>query len=44
MATRVLESRFEHLSVNDENDPGEGSKYKSKVCCNAFILEPNTES
>jgi aurora kinase len=32
MATRVLESRFEHLSVNDENDPTDGSKYqKSKV-------------
>ncbi|TVY58779.1 Serine/threonine-protein kinase ark1 [Lachnellula cervina] len=31
MATRVLESRFEHLSVHDENDPGDGSKYKSKM-------------
>ncbi len=32
MATRVLESRFERMSVNDENDPGDGSKYlKSKV-------------
>ncbi|TVY38943.1 Serine/threonine-protein kinase [Lachnellula subtilissima] len=31
MATRALESRFEHLSVNDENDPGNGSKYKSKM-------------
>jgi aurora kinase len=33
MATRGLESRFERLSVNDENDPGDGSKayQKSKV-------------
>ncbi len=32
MTTRVLESRFERMSVNDENDPGDGSKYqKSKV-------------
>ncbi|KAF4637356.1 hypothetical protein G7Y89_g719 [Cudoniella acicularis] len=32
MATRVLESRFEHLSVNDENDPSDGGKYqKSKM-------------
>jgi hypothetical protein len=33
MATRTLESRFERMSVNDENDPGDGNKYqKSKVC------------
>ncbi|KAG9229734.1 kinase-like domain-containing protein [Amylocarpus encephaloides] len=32
MATRVLESRFEHLSVNDENEPADGAKYqKSKM-------------
>ncbi|RDL38195.1 Threonine protein kinase [Venustampulla echinocandica] len=32
MATRALESRFEHLSVNDENEPLDGSKYlKSKM-------------
>jgi len=35
MATRGLESRFEHLTVNDENDPGDGNKQqyglKSKV-------------
>ncbi|KAJ5054528.1 uncharacterized protein L3040_000799 [Drepanopeziza brunnea f. sp. 'multigermtubi'] len=33
MSTRVLESRFERMSVNDENDPGDGNKYnmKSKV-------------
>ncbi|CZS93427.1 probable protein kinase Eg22 [Rhynchosporium agropyri] len=32
MTTRVLESRFERMSVNDENDPGDGSKYlKSKM-------------
>ncbi len=32
MASRTLESRFERMSVNDENDPGDGSKYqKSKV-------------
>jgi aurora kinase len=32
MATRTLESRFDRMSVNDENDPGDGMKYqKSKV-------------
>jgi aurora kinase len=32
MATRTLESRFELMSVNDENDPGDGTKYqKPKV-------------
>lgn len=34
MASRGLESRFEHLSVTDENDGGEGLKktgLKSKV-------------
>ncbi|KAI0995944.1 Serine/threonine-protein kinase [Podosphaera aphanis] len=27
MSTRALESRFDHLSINDENDPGNGNKY-----------------
>ncbi|KAH7041169.1 kinase-like domain-containing protein [Microdochium trichocladiopsis] len=32
MAARTLEARFEHLTVNDENDSGESSRlYKSKV-------------
>lgn len=33
MALRTLESRFEGMSVNDENDPGDGGKQylKSKV-------------
>lgn len=31
MASHGLESRFERMSVNDENDPGEGKKYKTKV-------------
>lgn len=33
MAARTLESRFERLSVRDENEPVEGSKLhlKSKV-------------
>lgn len=31
MAAHALESRFERMSVNDENDPGEGKKYMSKV-------------
>jgi len=33
MANRGLESRFARMSVNDENDPGDGSKpyLKSKV-------------
>jgi aurora kinase len=36
MATRTLESRFERMSVNDENDAGDGSKYqKSKVFINS---------
>lgn len=35
MATQVLESRFERMSVNDENDPGDGNKYqKSKMASN----------
>lgn len=37
MSTRVLESRFERMSVNDENDPGDGSKYKSKVRTGRFL-------
>jgi aurora kinase len=37
MAARTLESRFERMSVNDENDPGDGSKYqKSKVILRLF--------
>ena len=32
MATRTLEARFEHLTVNDENDPGDGTQlYQKKV-------------
>ncbi|KAK7746152.1 spindle assembly checkpoint kinase [Diatrype stigma] len=33
MAARTLEARFERMSVNDENDPGDGTKHyqKSKV-------------
>lgn len=30
MATRTLESRFERMSVNDENENGDGSKYYPK--------------
>lgn len=38
MATRTLESRFERMSVNDENDPGDGTKYqKSKVHNDKYI-------
>ncbi len=34
MATRTLEARFECMTVNDENDPGEANRLylKSKVC------------
>jgi len=41
MATRTLESRFERMSVNDENDPGDGSKtyLKSKVISQQTILD-----
>ena len=40
MSTRTLESRFEGMSVNDENDPGDGSKsyLKAKVGCTEFVL------
>ncbi|CAM1505546.1 Fc.00g111830.m01.CDS01 [Cosmosporella sp. VM-42] len=32
MATRTIEARFEQMTVNDENDPGDGSKhYKTKM-------------
>ena len=32
MATRTLEARFEHLTVNDENDPSDGTQlYPKKV-------------
>ncbi|CRK29636.1 Serine/threonine-protein kinase ark1 like [Verticillium longisporum] len=30
MATRTLEARFEHMTVNDENDSGDGTKIYSK--------------
>ena len=31
MATRTLEARFEHLTVNDENDPDGTQLYQKKV-------------
>jgi len=31
MATRALEARFERMSVNDENDPGDGSRLYQKT-------------
>jgi aurora kinase len=31
MATRILESRFERMSVNDENDPSDSLKHYSKA-------------
>ncbi|KAF7563775.1 hypothetical protein G7046_g334 [Stylonectria norvegica] len=31
MATRTIEARFERMSVNDENDPGDGSKHYTKT-------------
>ncbi|KAM7201008.1 Serine/threonine-protein kinase ark1 [Naviculisporaceae sp. PSN 640] len=30
MATRTLEARFERMSVNDENDPGDGTRLYTK--------------
>lgn len=33
MATRTIEARFERMSVNDENDPGDGTKHYSKKVC-----------
>jgi aurora kinase len=31
MATRTIEARFERMSVNDENDPGDGTKVYQKA-------------
>lgn len=31
MATRTLESRFEHISIQDEIDAGDGTKLYSKA-------------
>jgi hypothetical protein len=31
MAARTIEARFERMSVNDENDPGDGTKLYSKA-------------
>ncbi|KAM7223598.1 hypothetical protein V8F06_001072 [Rhypophila decipiens] len=31
MATRTLEARFERMSVNDENDPGDGTRIYTKT-------------
>ncbi|KAJ9155079.1 Serine/threonine-protein kinase ark1 [Pleurostoma richardsiae] len=31
MATRTLEARFERMSVNDENDPGDGTRLYQKA-------------
>ncbi|KAI9823530.1 MAG: Serine/threonine-protein kinase ark1 [Sarea resinae] len=39
MATRGLESRFEHMSVNDENEPTSGYQ-KSKVTATVSLLCP----
>jgi aurora kinase len=37
-AARALEARFERMSVNDENDPGDGGKHyvKAKVSTTAL--------
>ena len=43
MATRTLESCFDRLSVNDENDPGESGRLyvKPKVCIElSYSLTP----
>ncbi|RYP45376.1 hypothetical protein DL768_008266 [Monosporascus sp. mg162] len=44
MAARTLEARFERMSVNDENDPGDGSKpyQKSKVVTTTTQLGTST--
>ncbi|RYO76827.1 hypothetical protein DL766_010072 [Monosporascus sp. MC13-8B] len=44
MAARTLEARFERMSVNDENDPGDGSKpyQKSKVVTTTAQLGTST--
>lgn len=42
MATRTLEARFERMSVNDENDPGENARLyqKPKVRLNQAVRSP----
>ena len=42
MATRALEARFERMSVNDENDPGDGSRMyqKTKVRSDPVVDDP----
>ncbi|KAH8673884.1 kinase-like domain-containing protein [Xylariales sp. PMI_506] len=44
MAARTLESRFERMSVNDENDPGEAGKiyHKSKTTVTTTQLSHST--
>jgi len=43
MATRAIEARFERMSVNDENDPGDGSKLYAKVKVHTETArDPNT--
>ncbi|RFU81778.1 aur kinase [Trichoderma arundinaceum] len=43
MSVRTLESRFEHMSVQDENDVGEGSKLyaKTKIATTSSASRPN---
>ena len=40
MAARTLEARFERMSVNDENDVGDASKYGKKVRIRSPTLSP----
>lgn len=45
MATRTLESRFERMSVNDENAPGDGYKpLKSKVNGTLKLTHPQADA
>lgn len=39
MASKTLEARFEHLSVNDENDAPPTTMLKSKVSLISLHLE-----
>lgn len=39
MATRTLESRLERMSVQDENDPADGTKHYSKSKVRAFAVD-----
>ncbi|KAB5558304.1 serine/threonine-protein kinase [Coniochaeta sp. 2T2.1] len=44
MAVRTLEARFEHLTVNDENDPGDGTQLYQKKTAPTSTIKQLTHS